>query len=88
LNIHGAKDVKQTELHTAELLVPEPSAFEIELAIQKLTSHTSPDIDQIRAELIKAGCRTIRCEIHKLLISIANKEEFSEEWKESITVPL
>ena len=32
-NIHGANDVRQTELHTAEPLVPELSAFEVELAI-------------------------------------------------------
>jgi len=47
-------DVRQTEIHTAEPLVPEPSAFEVELAIEKLESHKSPGIDQIRAELIKA----------------------------------
>ena len=38
-------------------------------------------------ELIKAGGRTIRCAIHKLIISIWNKEELPEEWKESIIVP-
>jgi len=38
--------------------------------------------------LIKAGGKTIRCEIHKLIISIWNKEELSEEWKESIIVPI
>ena len=35
--------------------MPEPSAFEFELAIEKLKSHKSPGIDQIPAELIKAG---------------------------------
>jgi len=35
--------------------VPEPSALEVELAIEKLKSHKSPGIDQIPAELIKAG---------------------------------
>ena len=39
-------------------------------------------------ELIKAGGRTIRCAIHKLIISIWNKEELPEEWKESIIVPI
>jgi len=52
------------------------------LAIGNLKSHKSPGIDQIPAELIKAGAKTIRCEIHKLLISIWNKEELPEEWKE------
>ena len=54
----------------SEPLVPEPSAYEFELAIEKLKSHKSPSIGQIPAELIKAGGRTIRCEIHILLISI------------------
>ena len=36
LNVHGAKDVRQEEIHTAEPLVPEPSAIEVELAIEKL----------------------------------------------------
>ena len=35
--------------------MPEPSAFEIELAIEKLKSHKSPGTDQIAAELTKAG---------------------------------
>jgi len=55
--------------------VPEPSAFEFELAIEKLKSHKSPGIDQISAELIKAGGRTICCAIHKLIISIWIKEK-------------
>jgi hypothetical protein len=40
---------------TAEPSVPEPSAFEVEMAIEKLKGHKSPDIDQMSAELIKAG---------------------------------
>jgi hypothetical protein len=88
LNVHGVNDVRQAEIHTAELLVPEPSVSEIELTIEKLKSHKSPGIDQIPAELIKTGDRTISCEIHKLIISIWNKEELPEEWKESNIVPI
>ena len=55
LSVHGAKDVRQTEIHTAIPLVPEPSAIEFELAIEKLKSHITPGIDQIQIELIKAG---------------------------------
>ena len=43
-----------------------PSAWEDELAIEKLKSHKSPGMDQIPAELIKARGSTIRCAIHKL----------------------
>jgi len=70
LNVHGINDVMQTEIHTAEPLVPEPTASEVELAIENLKSHKSPGIDQIPAELIKTGGRTICCEIHKHIISI------------------
>ena len=88
MNVHGVNDVRQTEIHTAEPLVPESSAFEVELANEKVKSYISPGIDQIPADLIKAGGKTIHCEIHKLTISIWNKEELPEEWKESITVPI
>jgi hypothetical protein len=50
LNIHGVNDVRQTELHTAEPIVPVPNALEFELAIEKLKSCISPGIDQIPAE--------------------------------------
>jgi UDP:flavonoid glycosyltransferase YjiC (YdhE family) len=46
LNVHGVNDVRQAEIHTAEPLVPEPSAFEFELAIKNLESHKSPGIDK------------------------------------------
>jgi hypothetical protein len=74
LNAHGDNDVKQTEIHTAEPLVPEPSNFEVEMAVEKLKRHKSPGIDQIPPELIKAGGSKICCEIHKLINCIRNKE--------------
>jgi len=57
------------------------------MAIGKLKRHKSPGIDQIPAEVIKAGDTTIRCKIHKFINCIWNKEELPEEWKESIIVP-
>ena len=39
LNVHGVSEVRQAEIHTPEPLVPEPSALEVELAIEKLKSH-------------------------------------------------
>jgi len=87
-SVHGFKDVVQAEIHTAEPLVPEPNVSEVELAIDKLKSHKLPGIDQIPAELIKAGCRTICLEIHKLITSIWKKEKLPKEWKESIIVPI
>ena len=50
--------------------------------------YKSPGTDQIPAELIKPGCRTIRSGIHKLINSIWNKEELPEQWKKSVIVPM
>jgi len=55
LIVHGVNDVRQTERHTAEPLVPKPSAFEVEMAMEKPKRHISPDMNPAPAELIKAG---------------------------------
>ena len=55
LNIFGVNDVSQTEIQTAEPLVPEPSAFEFEIAIKNLKRYKSPGIDQIPADVTKQG---------------------------------
>jgi hypothetical protein len=88
LKVQRVKDVGQAEIHTAEPLVPEPSASEVELAMEKLKSHKSPSTDQIPAELIKTGGRTICLEIQKHITSNWKKEELPAEWKESIIVPI
>jgi hypothetical protein len=79
LNVDWFDNFRQTKIHTVELLVPEPSASEFEMAIEKLKRLKSPGIDPIPAELIKAEGRTIRSEIHKLINSIWNKEELPEQ---------
>jgi hypothetical protein len=37
-------DVRLTEINTTEPIMPEPSAFEVELANEKLKNHKSPGI--------------------------------------------
>jgi len=53
-----------------------------------LKSNKSPGIDQIQAQLINTGGGTICYDVHKPIISIWNKEELPEEWKELISVPI
>jgi hypothetical protein len=36
LNVQGLGSIRQTEIHTAEPFVPEPSAAEVEVAIRKV----------------------------------------------------
>jgi hypothetical protein len=46
-SVHEVSDVRQTEIHAEEPLVPEPVAFEFEMAIEKVKRHNiSPGIDQ------------------------------------------
>jgi hypothetical protein len=45
----GVNDNRQTEIHTTEPLGPEPSAFDFELAIEKLKSDKSSGTDNIPA---------------------------------------
>ena len=76
------------QIHTAELPVSELSVCGFEVAVEKLKRQKSPCIDQIPAELIKAGDRTIHSEICKLINSVLNKEECLGEWKELIIAPI
>jgi hypothetical protein len=63
LNVHGVNDVRQTEIPTAEPLVPEHSDSEVEMAVERLKIYKSAGIDQIPAELIQADCREVYSEI-------------------------
>ena len=67
---------------------PKPSAFEVKMATGKLKRHKSPGIDQIPSKMIKARSRTIHSEIHTLINSIWNREDWSEELEESIIAPV
>ena len=46
LSVHGNNDVRRTETHSAESLVPEPGMFEVQITIEK-KMYKSPGIDQI-----------------------------------------
>ena len=65
--MHGVSEVRQAEIQL------ELSAFEVEMAIDKLKGHKSPGIDQFPSKLIKAGGGANRCAIHKLLLILYGK---------------
>jgi hypothetical protein len=44
VRVHGFNDIRQTEIHTAEPLVPGPSASDVDMAIGKIKSYKSPGI--------------------------------------------
>jgi hypothetical protein len=79
LSVYGINNVRETELHTAEALVSEPSGFVVEIAIENLKRYKSPSTDKIPAKLIQAGDNTLCSEIHKLINFVWNVEELSQQ---------
>jgi hypothetical protein len=74
LNVRGVHDVRQTDIQTAEPLVPEPSLVEVEISVEKLKKiYKSPGTHEIPAELIKADGEILCSEIHKLIRPIWNE---------------
>jgi hypothetical protein len=66
LNVH-----KQIEVRTAEPLVPARSPYDVETIVCcKFEKNKSPDNDEIPEEVIQAGGKILRSEIHKLIDSI------------------
>ena len=47
LNVHGVNEVRQTEIHIAELLMPELSAFEFEMAMESSFFFLNPPNQQV-----------------------------------------
>jgi hypothetical protein len=82
----GLVHARQTEIHSTEPLVSEPSAFEIEMAIEKLKRQitkywSNPSKNDSSRD------KTICSKIRTLTNSVWNKEELPADWKESIIVP-
>jgi hypothetical protein len=65
---------RQIEIHTAKPLVPDPSSFEVEIAIAKLKRYKSPGSDQIQA-----GGEILRSKIHMFINSIWNKKDLLDQ---------
>ena len=66
--VHGVNDVWQTDVHTAEPLVPEPSAFEVELAIEKPKRHKSSVLIKSQHNCLRQGIEEFAVRSISLLI--------------------
>jgi hypothetical protein len=73
-NIHEVHDFRQMDVHTVEVVVPQPCLDEVEIANGNLKIYESRATEQIPAELIRAVGVILYCEIHRILSSICNKE--------------
>ena len=67
-------DVRQNDMHSAEPLESEPSAFEVQMAIEKLKRYKLPGIDEVPLELVQLGSKAVCSETHKVADSMWNKK--------------
>jgi len=61
---------------------------EVAAAVKKLKDNKSPGVDEIPAELIKAGGEDMISALHQLLNCIWEKEQWPTEWTKSILVTI
>jgi len=54
-------------MHIAEPVVLQPSAFDLQMAIEKLERHKSPRIDHNPTEMIPAAVHTVSCVVYELV---------------------
>ena len=86
IKLHGVNDVRYTGIYTEGILFPYPSAFAVDMAIEKRKRHKTMGVDKFPAEILKEGrIISLSC-IYKLLSSLWNEEELPEQRKESTFV--
>jgi hypothetical protein len=71
--MHSVSDVRQIEIDTAKLLLPDHNSFKAEIAVATLKKYKSSGSDQIPVELFQTGGETLLSVIQKLVNSIWNK---------------
>jgi len=73
--VHGVNDVWQTNIHEAGPLVPEPSAFEVELSIEELKRHRSSVLIKSQQNCFRQGVEqfAVRSINLLMLFGIRNK---------------
>ena len=67
---------------------PNPLRSEVEYALKKLKSNKSPELDNIPAELIKAGGPSMINAVHKLCCKIWTSTDWPQDWKQQEMVML
>jgi hypothetical protein len=68
--------------------VESPTKLEVSEVIKKLKCNKAPGEDEIVAEMIKYGGRSLEAVIHKLIVRIWEEETMPECWKMSLICPI
>jgi hypothetical protein len=86
-NVHSVSDVRQTEIHIAAILVSDPSPLGLKLLLQRKSINRQV-VMKLRQNCFRHEGKHCCPKIHKLIHSIWNKEKVSDQWKESIIIPI
>ena len=65
-----------------------PSLAEVELAIQQMRNGKGPGGDGLRAEIFKAGGRTLATWLHEITSDVWQNEEAIDDWSTAILIRL
>lgn len=89
LNVHANdRNRIESEIHTAEPEITEPTINEVRTAIKKLKNNKAAGIDDMPGEIVKYGGERLVEEIFELIREIWNKEQIPMEWTESVIIPI
>jgi hypothetical protein len=74
LNIHIASEFREGKMHSEDATVLQLQFNEVELPLTNF-HHKSIHNDLTAAELMRAPCRKLNSDVHKLIVSIWSKQE-------------
>jgi hypothetical protein len=66
----------------------EPTVAEVQQAVTQMRNRKAPGIDEITADLIKAGGTPVVKWLHKIFVNIWKSEEIVEDWSSAILIRL
>jgi hypothetical protein len=79
LTVHCVNYVRQTKIHSTEPLLPELTAFDVEIVIEKLKNYDLPGSGQIPAQLIKAEGETLHFAASILINPVWDRKELPQQ---------
>ena len=86
--INKIAEIQIPKMRDVGIQIPPPSYNELCYIINNLKTNKAPGSDNIVPELIKYGGRTLKQELHVLMMKIWNEERLPEQWSEGIICPI